>query len=392
MPSGFQNWSTTAASNGAADSAINWAEGQPPSSVNDAARAMMAVLAKYRDDTAGTLTTGGTSTAYTLTTNTVFTTLALLSGQKLKIKFNATNGASATLNVDGLGAKALQLYSATVVPAGMIVANTIWDVTYDNSIPAFILQATPGIAILPAGIEVPFAGITPPDGWYLEYGQAVSRSTDATLFAAITATCTGDTHANTTIDNLSTDLRNLGLEGSYIEGTGISSGTTIVSIASATSMTVSAAVSGSNTGLTLRILPHGQGDASTTFNIPDCRGRTIAGRDNMGGTSADRLTGVTGGVNGDKLNATGGEETHTLSIAEMPAHDHSGATGNPTTSPISGGIHNYAQAQVSGAAISLASIAGQTLPNHVHTISSQGGGGAHNVVQPTGIRNIIIKR
>jgi hypothetical protein len=143
MPSGLHNWSQTASSNASADSAINWAEGQAPSSVNDSARAVMAVLAKHRDDTAGSLTTGGTSTAYTLTTNTVFTTLALLSGQRLKVKFNATNGASATLNVDGLGAKALQLYSGTAVPTGMITANSIWDVTYDNSIPAFIVAGIP---------------------------------------------------------------------------------------------------------------------------------------------------------------------------------------------------------------------------------------------------------
>ena len=41
-------WSRTAASNSTADSNVNWAEGQAPSSVNDSARAMMASLAGYR--------------------------------------------------------------------------------------------------------------------------------------------------------------------------------------------------------------------------------------------------------------------------------------------------------------------------------------------------------
>jgi hypothetical protein len=51
-------WSQTASVDAAADSTINWAEGQAPSSVNDSARAMMAATAKYRDDIAGAIVTG----------------------------------------------------------------------------------------------------------------------------------------------------------------------------------------------------------------------------------------------------------------------------------------------------------------------------------------------
>lgn len=40
-------WSTTAANNATADPAINWQEGQAPSTVNDSARAMMAALATW---------------------------------------------------------------------------------------------------------------------------------------------------------------------------------------------------------------------------------------------------------------------------------------------------------------------------------------------------------
>src|SRR5690349_16306451 len=108
MPSGLHTWSQTAATNNIIDSSINFAEGQSHSSVNDSARALMAVVAKHRDDTNGTLTTGGTATAFTLATNTVFTTLALMNGQRLRVKFNQTSGAAPTLNVDSLGAKALQ--------------------------------------------------------------------------------------------------------------------------------------------------------------------------------------------------------------------------------------------------------------------------------------------
>jgi hypothetical protein len=145
MPTGVASWSQTAADNASADSTVNWAEGQAPSSVNNSARAQMASVAKYRDDTAGSLKTGGSSTAYTLTTNQGFTTLAALSGQELTIRFDSTNGAAPTLNVDSLGAKALKVDATNAVPAGMIVADSIWRVTYDNSIPAFIVNGVPAV-------------------------------------------------------------------------------------------------------------------------------------------------------------------------------------------------------------------------------------------------------
>jgi hypothetical protein len=75
MATGLVSWSQTAANNATADTNVNWAEGQAPSSVNDSGRGMMASLAKWRDDNAGSLVTAGTSTAYTLTTNQVFASL-----------------------------------------------------------------------------------------------------------------------------------------------------------------------------------------------------------------------------------------------------------------------------------------------------------------------------
>jgi len=47
-----------------------------PSAVNDSARAEMAAVAKWRDDISGTLTTSGSSTVYSLTTNSTFDSLA----------------------------------------------------------------------------------------------------------------------------------------------------------------------------------------------------------------------------------------------------------------------------------------------------------------------------
>lgn len=190
MATGVVSWSQTAATNATADSAVNAAEGMAPSAVNDSMRGMMSSAAKYRDDTAGSLTTGGTSTAFTLTTNQVFASLSAMSGQSLTVKFNAANGASPTLNVDSLGAKALQTLSGTAIPEGLIAANSIWNVTYDNSIPAWIVNGVPAAIgtltmgtqlILPNGsVSAPSLKFSGANGLYLAGGNNPAITVDGT--------------------------------------------------------------------------------------------------------------------------------------------------------------------------------------------------------------------
>jgi microcystin-dependent protein len=117
---------------------------------------------------------------------------------------------------------------------------------------------------------------------------------------------------------------------------------------------------------------YGVGDGSTTFNLPDLRGRVVAGEDDMGGTSANRLTNQSGGVDGDVLGAAGGSETHTLTTAQLAAHTHQLL-----------GLNN-----TSGSART--TIASVTTGDSVNT-ESAGSGTAHNNVQPTFILNYIIK-
>ena len=120
---------------------------------------------------------------------------------------------------------------------------------------------------------------------------------------------------------------------------------------------------------------YGAGNGSTTFNLPDVRGRVLAGKDDMGGVAANRLTTTGSGVNGAALGAAGGAETHTLTLAQMPAHSH--AVSGATVPPGAAGTNDV---RSSGSAAGVAP-----------TTDSKGGGAAHNNTQPTIVTNYIIK-
>jgi microcystin-dependent protein len=105
----------------------------------------------------------------------------------------------------------------------------------------------------------------------------------------------------------------------------------------------------------------GAGNGTTTFNLPDLRGRTAVG------------AGTGSGLSPRTLAATGGEEEHTLDISEMPAHQHSVDLDS------SGGSTSPAQSSFGVSPVS-----------SVGT-STEGGGAAHNNMQPFAVLNKVIK-
>lgn len=140
---GVPLWSKTASSNASADPAVNFAEGQAPSTVNDSGRGLMASVAKWRDDLYG-LTTGGTSTAFTVTTNATYASAADMSGAVFTIIPHTTSGASPTLAVDGLTARAINISTGAAVPTGYLVSGTPYLIKYVHASTEFIVMGEGG--------------------------------------------------------------------------------------------------------------------------------------------------------------------------------------------------------------------------------------------------------
>jgi microcystin-dependent protein len=152
---------------------------------------------------------------------------------------------------------------------------------------------------------------------------------------------------------------------------------------------------------------YGVGNGTTTFNLPNLKGRVVVGVD---AAQAEF----------DALGETGGAKTHTLSIAEMPAHTHTQNAHNHGTSDpghihevsaSSGGhpaVTNYINQGVFGvfgfspSTVNQASGYGRQwfadvsttgigINNSTATNQNTGSGGAHNNLQPYIAMNYLIR-
>lgn len=290
----------------------------------------LASRALLREDMAGAIVTGGTSTAYTVTSFRTYDTLARLDGKAIAFTPHATNGATVTMNVDGLGNKPLRAAPSTELLPGVLIRGTPYMALYNHSDQVFYLHGlfgNPFDVPLGSGLDY-WLGVAPNSAFAFPVGQAISRATYSTLFDRM--------------------------------------GTTF-----------------------------GAGDGSTTFNLPDKRGRVSAAVDNMGGSAANRLPGYT-------MNVSGGAALVTLSADQLPLHAHSGLTGGDFPDHVHGvfgttGNKNVGTTgspvptQEAGGAIST----GGASINHKHEFTTNTGdglfGNAHSNLQPTIACNYIMR-
>lgn len=144
----------------------------------------------------------------------------------------------------------------------------------------------------------------------------------------------------------------------------------------------------------------GAGDGSTTFNVPDLRGRAVIGAGTGGGLTARTLG-----------QQTIGEEAHVLTVAELAAHNHtitdpghahsitdpghSHSTGTQVARPTTGtsALYNALDGGVpgaSGTSTAATNITISSASTNISTVNS-GSGVAHNNMQPSAVVNKIIK-
>lgn len=137
------------------------------------------------------------------------------------------------------------------------------------------------------------------------------------------------------------------------------------------------------------------GEGAGNFRLPDLRGRSIFGLDNMGGIAAGRLTGAdTGNISSPTtLGGAGGEENHTLLTAELASHTHT--VTDPGHSHSTSALDLFATV---GSGSTLGNLAQNPINNTTTgttttaiSINASGSGNSHNTTPPAMVMNWIIK-
>ena len=117
----------------------------------------------------------------------------------------------------------------------------------------------------------------------------------------------------------------------------------------------------------------GSGDGTSTFNLPDARGRVLG------------AIGTGAGLTARSLGDTVGAETHTLTVGEMPSHNHGVTDPGHTHSYVNNvndqNTDNAFNTETAADQVDISQTTGTSTTGI--TINNTGGGGAHNNMQPT---------
>jgi microcystin-dependent protein len=297
---------------------------------------------------------------------------------------------------------------------------TVASTTLVSNLNADRLDGEHGSWYAPSGIISPYAGLSAPSGWIFCDGSSVSRTTYASLWSTLSLSkgavtsisnpgglvtltghglAEGDAIYFTTTGTLPTGLSvNTIYYVKFVSVNTFNVATTRTATAAsgaAASFTTSAAVTVSSAGTgthTVIQAPYGIPAGSTTnFLLPDMRGRTPVGLDNINGTDAGVLTIP------NAVGATSGSQTHTLLTAELAQHAHANTLTDPGHGHTIYGVNSVGSTNAFGIAsmtvassdsnkTAVSNTTGITITN-----ANAGSNGAHNNMQPFMLVNYIIK-
>lgn len=245
----------------------------------------------------------------------------------------------------------------------------------------------------PVGAILPFSGIVAPANYAFPYGQELSRTTYASLFTATTqsqaVTCGSGLPTLTSV----ADTSQISI-GGKIEASCLPVPGTVISKTASTVVTNQNALV--TTTVTATFFTYGNGNGTTTFNVPDLRGVVLPGRCNMGGAACSVITNPTY-TDPNSLNGSGGSQTTTLITANLPAYTPSGAVNitdpghtHPYTNNNGGNaLSNVNPGGNASAAVTTASTTGITA---AFVGVAQGGSSTPiRTVQPSRTINYILK-
>lgn len=241
----------------------------------------------------------------------------------------------------------------------------------------------------------PYAGLSEPSGKYVFCdGASYLRATYPACFTAISLSLTVTKTSGSPVLGGFTSAQTAKLAaGMLVEGTGIPSGATILTTPGAgdTSITLNQNAT-NNLSQTATIIPFGAAD-TTHFNVPDTRGRSLAGAE-LATNAASRLTTSFFGM-ADRVGRSGGTESTTLSQAMLPAatfnvtDNRTWATGNIQVFPTGAGAgaNSFLTTGVTGVTTTYPVTPSGSAP----TAASGGSGAGHSSVQPTLVVNHLIR-
>ncbi len=148
-------------------------ENMPPSDVNDAARALEGMVARWYADTNGSIASTGSSSAYVLAASRTISSYS--QGQVFLFEANHASTGASTLNVDSVGAKAIVKQNDVALAAGDIEAGQLVMVAYEATGDNFQMLSQVATAAAAIGSETITMSSKPIE--FAEGGDVASATT-----------------------------------------------------------------------------------------------------------------------------------------------------------------------------------------------------------------------